>query len=348
MSRDDGSVAADVDAGTPEDMEAVRIFDAYLAEVQAGRPADPDRLIAEHPGIAGQLQAFLNVTRLVGHLAGEPEPKLDDYRIVREIGRGGMGIVYEAVQRSRGRRVALKVLPSAGALDPRQLRRFQVEVQAAQLLRHPHIVPISSFGCERRVHYYAMQFIEGQDLAERIMGFRTAERDEASAGDGPGGVSSLSGPSGADGSPSNQGRRAFREVARWGLQAAEALDYAHGLGVLHRDIKPSNLMIDAHGNLWVTDFGLVQVQGENGMTQTGDLLGTLRYMSPEQALAGRVVIDGRTDVYSLGVTLYELLTLHPAFEGHDRQELLRRTALEEPRTPVASRRRSRGTWRRWS
>src|SRR5206468_967753 len=103
---------------------------------------------------------------------------------------------------------------------------------------------------------------------------------------------------------------------------------------LHRDIKPSNLLIDLRGNLWVTDFGLAQIRGEDGVTRTGDLLGTLRYMSPEQALAKRVVIDGRTDIYSLGVTLYELLTLHPAFEGCDRQELLRRIAQEEPPTPA--------------
>lgn len=118
-----------------------------------------------------------------------------------------------------------------------------------------------------------------------------------------------------------------------GMQAAEALDHAHGSGVLHRDIKPSNLLIDTHGHLWVTDFGLAQVQGEDGVTRTGDLLGTLRYMSPEQALATRVVIDGRADIYSLGATLYELLTLHPVFESTDRQDLQRRIAQEDPRPP---------------
>ena len=106
-----------------------------------------------------------------------------------------------------------------------------------------------------------------------------------------------------------------RNIASLGLQAAEALDHAHTRGILHRDIKPANLLLDAEGRLWVTDFGLAQIQGNHGLTLTGDILGTLRYMSPEQALAKRVVIDGRTDVYSLGVTLYELLTLQPAFDG---------------------------------
>jgi hypothetical protein len=127
----------------------------------------------------------------------------------------------------------------------------------------------------------------------------------------------------------------IRAVARLGAQAAEALDYAHQLGVVHRDIKPANLLVDGRGQLWVTDFGLAQFkrEGEPSLTLTGDLVGTLRYMSPEQALAKRVPIDHRTDVYSLGATLYELLTLRPVFGGGDRQELLRQIAFDEPRPP---------------
>src|SRR5262249_39866019 len=117
------------------------------------------------------------------------------------------------------------------------------------------------------------------------------------------------------------------------VQAAEALEHAHEMGIVHRDIKPANLMIDGRGNLWITDFGLSQVQGDGRLTMSGDLLGTLRYMSPEQALAKRVPLDHRTDIYSLGVTLYELLTLQPAFPERDRQELLRQIAFEAPRPP---------------
>src|SRR4029453_6520441 len=129
------------------------------------------------------------------------------------------------------------------------------------------------------------------------------------------------------------GREYFRSVARLGVQAAEAPDHAHQLGIVHRDVKPANLLVDAGGHLWVTDFGLAQMQKDAGLTMTGDLVGTLRYMSPEQALAQRVVIDHRTDLYSLGATLYELLTLQPTFDGKDRQELLRQIAFEEPRPP---------------
>src|SRR5438552_4435355 len=132
----------------------------------------------------------------------------------------------------------------------------------------------------------------------------------------------------------------FQMVARLGVQAAEALEHAHQLGIVHRDIKPANLLIEGEPGalatgvrLWITDFGLAHCQSQAGLTMTGDLVGTLRYMSPEQALAKRVVVDHRTDIYSLGVTLYELLTLEPAFDGHDRQELLRQIAFDEPRRP---------------
>ena len=130
-----------------------------------------------------------------------------------------------------------------------------------------------------------------------------------------------------------QNRTRFRNIARLGAEAADALDHAHGLGVLHRDIKPANLLIDEDGALWITDFGLARFRGDLSLTHTGDMVGTLRYMSPEQALARQGVVDQRTDIYSLGATLYELLTLRPAFSGRDHQELLRQIALDEPTSP---------------
>ena len=128
-------------------------------------------------------------------------------------------------------------------------------------------------------------------------------------------------------------REYFRTAAALGIQAAEGLDHAHKLGIVHRDIKPANLLLDVHGNLWITDFGLARLQDDAGLTITGDLLGTLRYMSPEQALAKRGYLDHRTDIYSLGATLYELVTLRPAVDGQDRQEVLRKIAQDEPTPP---------------
>ena len=120
-------------------------------------------------------------------------------------------------------------------------------------------------------------------------------------------------------------------MANLGIQAAEALDHAHQEGVIHRDIKPANLMVDVKGHLWITDFGLARLQNDSGLTLSGDLVGTIRYMSPEQAIGQRAVVDQRTDIYSLGVTLYELLALEPAFDGRDRREVLRRIIEDDPR-----------------
>ncbi len=329
--------------------------------LQAGKPVDIEPYLARHPEWADRLRQLLPALAVMAGLGsslGEPsagdvraggEPlagTLGDFRIVREVGRGGMGVVYEAEQISLGRRVALKVLPMAGTLDPRRLQRFHNEARAAACLHHTNIVPVFAVGSERGVHFYAMQLIEGQTLAGMIQLQRGPAPAEAVAPLSDRTVSSATAaatPHAAAGSTVPQARLSttrpaqgaayFRKVAELAAQAAAALDYAHQMGVVHRDIKPANLMLDGHGTVWITDFGLAQLQTDAGPTLTGDLVGTLRYMSPEQALAQRVVIDHRTDVYSLGATLYELLALRPVFAGSDRQELLRQIAFDEPLPP---------------
>jgi serine/threonine protein kinase len=330
------------------------VLEACLADIEAGRTVDPARLVAEHPGIAERLQTCLLTLNLVQQAAaglgtGRPENgtvapvgRLGDFDILREVGRGGMGIVYEAKQLSLGRRVALKVLPFAATLDPRQLQRFWMEAQAAAILHHAHVVPVYSVGCERGVHYYAMQFIEGQTLAEII----AACRGETPGGgdDLPGFMTSPRPALPAEAAPtlpvaalpterSARGPDYFRAVARLGVQAALALEHAHQLGVVHRDIKPANLLVDAAGDLWITDFGLARLRNHAGLTLTGDTVGTLRYMSPEQARAKRALVDHRTDIYSLGSTLYEALTLQPAYPSDDRNEVLRQISQGEPPLP---------------
>ncbi len=308
---------------------------AYVEARQAGREPDRGRFLAAHAEFRGELEEFFashdEVERLAAALRAEPGAvpglgELGDFRLLREIGRGGMGVVYEAEQVSLRRRVALKVLPFAAALDPRQLQRFKNEALAAAHLRHEHIVPVHTVGEERGVHYYAMQFVEGRSLAHLIAELRAEGASSPATGETP--------PAAALSTErSSGGRRYYEWVASLGRQAALALEHAHAVGVVHRDVKPANLLLDPRGQLWVTDFGLAQMAGDAGLTVTGELLGTLRYASPEQVLARQGVVDQRSDVYSLGATLYELLTLRPVFEGRDRNELLRQIADDEPRPP---------------
>ena len=201
--------------------------------------------------------------------------------------------------------MALKVLPPGALLSESAAERFAREAATAGRLHHSNIVPVYGVGETDGIHFYAMQFIEGRSLSEHLKAIRRA-------GTVP-------------------GRDYFRRVARWGRQAAEALAYAHGEGTIHRDIKPSNLLLDARDNIWLTDFGLARVDALTSITVTGDVVGTARYMSPEQARGGRARLDERTDIYSLGATLYELLCLTPAFEGESREAVLNRIAFADPK-----------------
>jgi serine/threonine protein kinase/WD40 repeat protein len=367
------------------------LLDEFSSRLQGGEDVDAESFIGRHPEHADDLERLLPAARALANLAGSirssgstaphrnvelPIEELGDFRLIREIGRGGMGVVYEAQQVSLGRRVALKVLPFAGVLDARHLQRFKNEARAAATLDHPHIVSVYSVGEERGVHYYAMQLIAGPSLAEVIAEWREPGRvlhKKVNSGEDvgwawPTSTTDSGGhsppyiycgkPSGRHGdqigarsdvgaqrraplestvryakpatATSFRCREQFRQAARWGVQAARALEFAHRLGIVHRDVKPSNLLIDDTGHLWIADFGLAVMLGESDLTATGDLLGTLRYMSPEQARGDRQALDHRTDLYSLGATLFELLTLQPAFPSTDRQQLLQQITNGEP------------------
>jgi serine/threonine protein kinase/outer membrane protein assembly factor BamB len=281
--------------------ELVRVLDQYLDDLKHGRTTSRAELIAKHPALASQLEACLAGLDFIhgvqqatpGHL-----PQLGDFRIIREVGRGGMGAVFEAEQISLGRRVALKVLRFGGVSDKEALDRFQREAETVAKLHHTHIVPIFAVGSESGVNYYAMQFIDGQSLAEVL-----AERRSAL-------------------SPT--------EAAEIGLQAADALAHAHQRGVVHRDVKPSNLLIDHENRVWLTDFGLARRLDDVTLSMTGALLGTPRYMSPEQAQAATKRVDFRSDLFSLGATLYELLSGNPAFCGDSPHEVIQHILCDEP------------------
>ncbi|TWT73250.1 serine/threonine protein kinase [Allorhodopirellula solitaria] len=302
---------------------------------------------------------------------------LGDYELHREVGRGGMGIVYEATQISLRRSVAIKTLPFASVLDQQQVARFRNEAQAAASLHHPHIVPVYAVGCERGVHYYSMQLIDGDTLeqtlaslqaneaqrkrAEKLSELRREEAQQAAAEltaempfDDTDAARLTGAPEFAEqpfasvvkdqatsravkdhGSTvrSMSDRRGIHTIVRLFIDVADALDYAHEQGVIHRDVKPSNLLIDAEGKVWVADFGLARCRGAGNLTADGSALGTARYMSPEQIAGRPQAVDHRTDIYSLGITLYEMLTLEPAFSADSRDQLLRAVETQQPTSP---------------
>jgi serine/threonine protein kinase/WD40 repeat protein len=342
----------------PEWADEIREVFPALLMMEQFKPA-PDDLTGSHPALPVA--------------TGRLPDRLGEYRILREVGRGGMGVVYEAVQEPLGRHVALKVLPWQGRMDSAQIERFRLEASSAARLHHTNIVPVFGVGEHEGVHYYSMQFIHGTGLDVVLQDLRRLreEKPPADPARGPGEALTVSvavahglldgpaaGPTASRGEASTEISPAseagvvadqaspqavpdrsglsdpsqahyYRSVARIGVQVAEALAYAHAHGVLHRDIKPSNLLLDAGGQTWVTDFGLAKLEGSEGPTRTGDIVGTLRYMAPER-FAGRS--DPRSDVYGLSVTLYELLTLRPAFDDGDRARLIDRV-LHEPATP---------------
>ena len=268
-----------------------------------------------------------------------PIERLGDFRLLREIGRGGMGVVYEARQLSLDRRVALKVLPPTLGMSPQSAQRFEREARAAAKLHHTNIVPVHGIGQQDGYHFYAMELIEGPSLDQLLAEQpreRTGDRRAQRRQDAPSIAAldvtrtSTGSFSGAANTPpaitqqtvagtlsdsSGGARKWFDTVARLIAAVAEGLDYSHRRGIIHRDIKPGNLMLTPEGHLCVTDFGLARMTEESGMTMSGSFLGTPAYMSPEQIAAGRIQLDHRTDIYSLGAVLYEMLTGKRPFEG---------------------------------
>ena len=454
-----------------EDDRVGEAVELYMLSCEQGPPPDLDEFVSRFPGLEDDLRAAIDGLELVHGLLGlgsatgsgsgrrggldhriESGQRIAGYRVVRELGRGGMGTVYEAVHMGLDRPVALKVLGVHAAPDSSARRRFLNEARTAAGLHHTHIVPVFDVGQVGGLCYYAMQRIEGSGLDRVLKHLRRTRQVASGAGEAlsssrlpnflaseaggaaqanasprlgrfwarlpasllrgrkrpdglleqakpPGIRSSFSGiqqvparPNGirpkslippGDGSTASWGTASrdgehaaadspagglqavapaslpnltspepdrlrrelepppfdpprgpayFRWVAKVGLESADALAHAHEQGVIHRDVKPSNLLIDAKGSIWVTDFGLARRLADPGITHHDSLLGTPRYMSPEQARTGS--IDGRTDVYSLGATLYELLTLRPPFDGQTAAELIDQIGQQDPLAPT--------------
>jgi WD40 repeat protein/serine/threonine protein kinase len=383
-----------------------QIADEFVEAFRQGKRPSVEEFARRYPEHADEIRAMLPALVLMekakspDETAGQPQGaapmlrQLGDYEILGEVGRGGMGVVYEAQQLSLGRHVAIKVLPTHALLDARQLGRFHREARSAAKLHHTNIVPVFGVGEQDGLHYYVMQFIHGLGLdlvldelrrlrhprgkpaptrdeprgrstpvlgdiaavtvARGLVSGKFLSRDEsteeaasrqekgrsAGASDSPPGPHAssriphasslpLPGQSGAS-TLGESGGQYWQSVARVGIQVAEALAHAASQGVLHRDIKPSNLLLDDTGNVWVTDFGLAKADDGGNLTHTGDIVGTLRYMAPER-FNGKG--DLRSDVYSLGLTLYEMLVLRHAFDESDRHKLVKQVMHDEPVRP---------------
>ncbi len=406
------------------------VVDAFLAECRRGERPSLDDYAARYPHFAGRIYDLFPALLEIEGIGPQRSPaaesptehdaaplsldRLGDYRILRELGSGGMGVVYEAVRESLRSRVALKLMHARFRADPTYVRRFHTEARSAAGLHHTNIVPVFDYGEHVGIYYYAMQYIPGHGLdrvLQDVSVLRAAEASgrEGGAASGPtigcdgihgqvppqrsvslgvlsgryGSADLGSNPPNAPGREPGTGRtgpedearpspmqfaprsrsrapagidrapvgiaeslgpgsepapcsdalggksedRYFREVARLTAQAADALAYAHKRGVLHRDIKPSNLLVDQTGNLWVTDFGLAKFEGGEELSRSQDVVGTLRYMAPERF---RGASDRRSDVYALGATLYEMLTLRPAFGERDHLRLIERIVHDPP------------------
>ena len=336
-----------------QDERLAEVLDEYLSALEQGTSIDLEKIVLDNPELEDDIRGFTQSLNILYQATqtirgedssaakGQQIKLLGDFEIGPEIGRGGMGVVYEARQLSLNRKVALKVLPFAAMWDEKQVARFRNEAQAAAQLHHPHIVPVFAVGQERGVHFYAMQFVAGRSLAEVVQGLQHCDKEKVSiekhsrvATNSTLGVATTWNTAEPPCEFSHEFSQAHsgycRKIARLGIQAAEAVHYAHECGVVHRDIKPSNLLLDSQGKLWITDFGLARMQNNPSITVTGDIVGTLRYMSPEQATGQHALVDQRTDVYALGATLYELLTLQAAFPGEDRHRVLSAIEQDEP------------------
>jgi len=404
-----------------------RLADEFAARYRAGERPSLQEYIDRYPELADEIHELFPAMVEIEQVKGDheeaaektaaPPPfarrQLGDFRIIRQVGKGGMGIVYEAEQVSLGRHVALKVLPKSMLVDANAKRRFKREAKSAAKLHHTNIVPVFGVGDQHGMPYYMMQFIQGlglDEVLEELKRLQTAnvrpgtflegelrvlrnvgqlsnpsaeerhvetltkgalsaakvarslltgefrspldqddeptapvtvegackEQEGADAPRSPALSDSFtpSSPSvvlpgrSRDGSKSRHRKQTYwQSVASIGAQVANALEYAHKQGVQHRDIKPSNLLLDTQATVWVTDFGLAKADDQQNLTHTGDILGTLRYMPPE-AFEGKT--DARSDVYSLGLTLYELLAFRPAFDEKDRNRLIKQVTHEEP------------------
>lgn len=298
---------------TSQEERLERILAEYLRQMERGVVVDQQALLLANPDLADDLREFFANQARMQQLVGADRARSNgngaalrklkyfgDYEILEEIAHGGMGVVYKARQTSLNRTVAVKMILAGQLANESDVKRFQAEAEAAANLHHPGIVGIYEVGVQDGQHYYSMEYIDGQNLAQIL-------REKAIP---------------------------IATAAEYMRDIATVLEFAHGRKVLHRDLKPSNILLDANGRLRITDFGLAKrVEGESDLTMTGQVLGTPSYMSPEQAAAQHAIIGPPTDIYALGAILYELVTGRPPFRSENIGEILRQVQHDEPVRP---------------
>ncbi len=296
----------------PED-RSKRTVDGVLADYftrrDNGEDPSPNQYLRRYPELSAELLSFFRKEGLLSdHLdfcgVHAESSQFADYKIHNELGRGGLGVVYRASHLPTGNQVALKLLSMPAAHDTKHVMRFETETITLRQLDHPHIVKVLGSGHNAGAPYYAMQLIDGKNLRDWI-----ADLDVEGDSNGY-----------------------ARKICRMLQPIADALVHSHELGILHRDIKPSNILIDENDKAYLVDFGLARLPGATTLTMTGDVVGTLRYASPEQIAGERTAVDERTDIYSLGATLWEALARRPVVASDDRRTIIHDVLSVEPIT----------------